>query len=83
MDPRFYRKRWPTIRRWLASQYLMSEAQFQRCAPWAEREWRRLSEESRESERMRRLHEEMMKGSETAIMRYRQLVAKAQKARSK
>ncbi len=35
--------RWATVRRVLAAEYRMTPAQFQRRAPWAEREWRQLS----------------------------------------
>ena len=43
--------RWPKVRRWLAEQYRLAPSQVDRLAPWAEREWRRLSREQRQDER--------------------------------
>ena len=42
------RLRWKTVRRLLAEEYQVTPAVFQRCAPWAQKEWRRLSKEIRD-----------------------------------
>ncbi len=38
---------WSKVRGWLADKYHLSPSQFDRAAPWAEREWRRVSGEYR------------------------------------
>lgn len=40
-------RRWPTIRRWLARKYNLSEAGFEHACPWARAEWSRLSKIAR------------------------------------
>lgn len=49
-----YNRRWPTILRYLASQYKMSPAQFERAAPWAEPMWRSKSADYRRINAIRR-----------------------------
>ena len=44
-SPRFH---WKTVRRLLAEEYHVTPTAFQRCAPWAQKEWQRLSKEIRD-----------------------------------
>lgn len=82
-EARLFRRRWPTIRRMLANKYEMTEARLQRDAPWAEREWKRLSQATREYDRIHRLFEEVKKGRESALRRLRKLLAEPRKEKKR
>lgn len=46
--------RWPKVRRFLSEQYKIAPSDIDRYAPWAQRDWRRLSAEYRSIERQQK-----------------------------